>query len=85
MHAVLLFRLVPGEGASGRGRAAQRDATGNFSPKAKVHTRQQKPGAHAQGHWRLQPFSSIRTITVGFGFTPNLLTPTWALAGCRRP
>ena len=22
-----------------------------------------------------KPFSSIRTITVGFGFTPNLLTP----------
>jgi hypothetical protein len=30
------------------------------------------------------PFSSIRTVTVGFGITPNLLTPPiarWALAG----
>ena len=28
------------------------------------------------------PFSSIRTVTVGFGFAPNLLTlPRQALAG----
>jgi hypothetical protein len=30
--------------------------------------------AHAQTRGLPQPFSSIRTLTVGFGITPNLLT-----------
>lgn len=29
----------------------------------------------ARNDQRLNPFSSIRTVTVGFGFAPNLLTP----------
>jgi hypothetical protein len=35
------------------------------------HTERQEP---TQKRWASRPFSFIRTLTVGFGITPNLLT-----------